>query len=127
MRKENEKLRNENEQLRNNNIVKDFEIIESIKIKSLEEDKNATDSYFNWFDKNKFKNILAIIDSKTFNYRHKIGEFKYNDIKDFVNNIRNNAFSEISAKKDLNTLNEIKNEGITKQKQKNILLNRKNY
>ena len=115
MRKENEKLRNENEQLRNNNIVKDFEIIESIKIKSLEEDKNATDSYFNWFDKNKFKNILAIIDSKTFNDRHKIGEFKYNDIKDFVNNIRNNTFSEISAKKDLNTLNKIKNAGITKQ------------
>ena len=104
MRKENEKLRNENEQLRNNNIVKDFEIIESIKIKSLEEDKNATDSYFNWFDKNKFKNILAIIDSNKFTYRHKIGEFKYTGIKDLVNNIRNNTISEIFAKKGLNTL-----------------------
>ena len=52
------------------------ELIEkSIKIKSLEEDKNATDSYLNWFDKNKFKNILAIIDSNAFNYRHKIGKF----------------------------------------------------
>ena len=89
LRKENEQLRKENEQLRKNNVVKDAEIKESIEkpkeIKSPEEDKNTTDSYPNWFDKNKFKNILAIIDSNTFNYRHKIGEFKYNDIKDFFN------------------------------------------
>ena len=72
--------------------MKDSKIKESIekpkKIKSLEEDKNMTDSYPNWFDKNKFKNILAIIDSNKFNYRHKIGEFKYIDIKDLVNNIK---------------------------------------
>ena len=98
-KEESKKLRNENEQLRKNNAVKDATIKESIEIKSLEEDKNATDSYPNWFDKNKFKNILAIIDSNTFNYRHKIGEFKYNDIKYFLNKIRNNAISEISAKK----------------------------
>ena len=36
-----------------------------------------TDSYPNWFDKNKFKNILAIIDSNTFSHKNKIGEFKY--------------------------------------------------
>ena len=40
-----------------------------------------------WFDRNKFKEILAIIDSNKFNYRNKIGEFKYigwntNEIKD---------------------------------------------
>ena len=97
-----------NEQLRKNNIVEDSKIKESIKIKSLEEDKNATDSYLNWFEKNKFKKNLAIIGSNTFNYRHKIGEFRYNEIKDFVNKIRNNAIIEISAKKDLNALNEIK-------------------
>ena len=33
-----------------------------------------------------------------------------------INNIRNNTISEISAKKGLNTLNELKNTGITKQK-----------
>ena len=60
-------------------------------------------------DKNKFKEILTIIDSNKFNYKNKIGEFKYIDIKDLVNNIRNNTISEIDAKKDLNTLNEIKN------------------
>ena len=53
-KEENEKLRKENEQLRKNNVVKDAEIKESIEkpkeIKSLEEDKNATDSYPNWFD-----------------------------------------------------------------------------
>ena len=88
--------------------MKDAIIKELIKIKSLEEDKNAT-SFPNWFDKNKFKNILAIINSNTFNYRHKICEFKYIDIKDLINKIKNDTISEISAKKDLNTLNEIKN------------------
>ena len=77
-----------------------------------------TDSYPNWFDKNKFKNILAIIDSKKFGFNNKIGEFKYIDIKDLVNNIRNNTISEISAKKGLNTLNEIKNAEIIKYKKR---------
>ena len=71
LKEENEQLRKENEQLRKNNIVKDAEIKESIEkpkeIKSPEEDKNTTDSYPNWFDKNKFKNILANIDSNKFN------------------------------------------------------------
>ena len=70
LKEESEKLRkgeSENEQLRKNNVVKDATIKESIKIKSLEEDKNATDSYPNWFDKNNFLKKLAIIDSNTFN------------------------------------------------------------
>ena len=50
-----------------------------------------TDSYPNQFDRNKFENILAIIDSNKFNYKKKIGEFKYIDIKDLVNSIRNNV------------------------------------
>ena len=53
--------------------------------------------------------MLAIIDSNKFNYRNKIGEFNYTDIRDLVNNIRNNTISEIDAKKGLNTLNKIKN------------------
>ena len=72
----------------------------------------------NWIDKNKFKEILAIIDSNKFNYKNKIGEFKYVDIKDLVNNIKNNTISEIDAKKDLNTLNEIKNAEIIKYKKR---------
>ena len=105
-KEENEKLKKENEQLRKNNVdVKIKESIEKpIEIKSLEEDKN------------KFKEILAIIDSNKFNYKNKIGEFKYTDIKDLVNNIRNNTISEIPAKKDLNILNEIKNTEIIKKK-----------
>ena len=43
-----------------------------------------------------------------------MGEFKYIDIRDLVNNIRNNTISEISAKKGLNNLNERKNAGIIK-------------
>ena len=69
-----------------------------------------------WIDRNKFKEILAIIDSNKFNYRNKIGEFKYIDIRDLVNNIRNNTISEISAKKGLNTLNKIKNAEIKYKK-----------
>ena len=87
-----------------------------MEIKSLKEDKNMTDHYPNWFDRNKFKKLLAIIDSNKFNYKNKIGEFKYVDIKDLVNNIKNNTISEIHAKKDLNTLNEIKNAEIIKYK-----------
>ena len=52
--------------------------------------------------------MLAIIDSNKFNYKNKIGEFKYIDIKELVNNIRNNTISEIPAKKGLNILNKIK-------------------
>ena len=120
LRKENEQLRKENEQLGKKSIVKDTNIKEllekPIQIKSPEEVKNATHSYPNWFDKNKFKNILAIIGTNKFNYRHKIGEFKCADIKDTVNNIKNNKISEISAIKGLNTLNELKKAEITKQK-----------
>ena len=75
-----------------------------------------TDSYPNWSDKNKFTNILAIIDSNKFGCKNKIGEFKYIDVKDLVINIKNNTISEISAKKNLNTLNKLKNVGITKPK-----------
>ena len=86
-------MTNENKQFKKNNIIKE----EPKEIKSP-----------NWFDKNKFKEILAIIDSNKFNYKNKIGEFKYIDIKDLVNNIKNNTISEIDAKKDLNALNEMK-------------------
>ena len=75
-----------------------------------------TDYYPNWLDKNKFKKVLAIIGSNKFNYNNKIGEFKYINIKDLVNNIRNNTISEISAKKGLNTLNKIKNAEIKYKK-----------
>ena len=86
-----------------------------MEIKSPKEHKNTTD-YPNWFDRNKFKKVLAIIDSIKFNYKSKIGEFKYIDIKDLVNNIRNNTISEISAKEGLNTLSEVKNTEIIKYK-----------
>ena len=48
---------------------------------------------------NGIKVVLAIIDSSKFGYKNKIGEFEYIDIKDLVNNIRNNTISEIDAKK----------------------------
>ena len=66
----------------------------------------------NWLDKNKFKEILTIIDSNKFGHKNKIGDFKYTDIKDLVNNIKDNKISEIDAKNRLNTLNMIKNSEI---------------
>ena len=97
MRNQKLEITNENEQFKKNNIVKDANIKELI-----EEPKEIKSP--NWIDKNKFKEILAIIDSNEFNYKNKIGEFKYIDIKDLVDNIRNDTISEIDAKKDLNTL-----------------------
>ena len=85
-------MTNENEQFKKNNIVKDGNIKELI-----EEPKEIKSP--NWTDKNKFEKILAIIDSNKFNCKNKIGEFKYINIKDLVNNIKNNTISEISAKK----------------------------
>ena len=101
------KTRNQKGQMRINNFKK---------ITLKEEPKEIKSS--NWFDKNKFKKILAVIPSKEFTYRNKIGEFKYDNIKDLVNNIRNNTISEIDAKKDLNTLNKIKNAEIIKYKKR---------
>ena len=110
----NEQFKKENEKLRKNYV--DAKIKESIKkhkeIKIIEEDNNTTD----WFDKNKFKKFLAITDSNKFNYRNKIGEFKYICIRDLVNNIINITISEISVKIGLNTLNEIKDREIIKYK-----------
>ena len=118
IKEENEQLRKENEQLRKNNVAKDATIKESIKkpmeIKSPKEDKDTTEYYSNWFDKNKFKKMLAIIDGNKFNYNNKTGEFRYIDIKDLVNKIRNNTICEIPAKEGLNILNEIKNTQIIK-------------
>ena len=69
--------------------------------------------------------MLAIIDSNKFNYKNKIGEFKYIDMKYLVNNIRNNTISEILAKKGLKILNEIKN--AEKIKIKSTILNNRIY
>ena len=80
--------------------------------KLIQEPKEIKSS--NWIDKNKFKEILAMIDRKKLNHKNKIGEFQDIDIKGLVNNIRNNTIKEIDATKYLNTLNKIKNAEIIK-------------
>ena len=91
----NKKLETRNEKLEMTNENKQYETNKIIK----EEPKEIKSP--KWFDKNKFKEILATTDSNEFNYKNKIGEFKYTDIKDLVDNIKNNTISEIDAKKDL--------------------------
>ena len=41
-----------------------------MEIKIPKENKNTTDYYPNWFGKNKFEKILAIIDSNKFNCKN---------------------------------------------------------
>ena len=48
--------------------------------------------------KNKFKEILTIIDSNKFDHKNKIGDFKCIDIKDLGINIKDNTIIEIDAK-----------------------------
>ena len=74
---------------------------EPMEIKCPEKDENVTD----WYDKNKFKKILAIVNSNKFNRKNKIGKFKYIDIKDLVDNINKNTISKILARNKLNALN----------------------
>ena len=103
MRNEELEMTNENKQFETNKIIK--EEPKEIKIP-------------NWIDKNKFKEILVFIDSNEFNYKNKIGKLKYTDIRELVNNIKNNTISEIDAKKLLNALNEIKKAEIIKYKKR---------
>ena len=56
--KEKWETRNENKQFEKNKVIKE----ERKEIKTP-----------NWFDKNKFKEILAITDNNEFNYKNKIG------------------------------------------------------
>ena len=94
LKEENKKLNeneNKNEKFKKNKIVKDSNIQ-----KLIEEPKEIKSP--NWIDKNKFKEILTIIDSNKFDHKNKIGEFKYIDIKDLVN-IKDNTISKIDAKK----------------------------
>ena len=48
----------------------------------------------------------------------RIGEFKYINIKDLVNNIRNSTISEIAARKVLSALNKIKNTEMIKYRKR---------
>ena len=107
-----EEFRKENEEPKE---IKNSE--EPKEIKSPKEDENTTD----WYDKNKFKKILDVVCSNKFNYKNKIGKFKYKDIKNLDDNINKNTISEALAKENLNALNkiikaEIKNNLISSQK-----------
>ena len=73
--------------------------ITNLKKKNIVKEEPKEIESLNWFDKNNFKEILAIIDRNEFNYKNRIDEFKYIDIKYLVNSIRNNTISEIDVKK----------------------------
>ena len=83
-------MTNENKQFEKNKIIKE----EPKEIKSP-----------NWIDKNKFKEILAIIDSNEFNYKNKIGDMVN---KTWLIKLKIIQLVKQMLKKDLNALNEIK-------------------
>ena len=78
------------------------ELIETISLKN-------DDNTIIWYDKNKFNGILSTINSNNFSHKNKIGKFKFNDINDLINNIKNNTISESDTNKKINKLNKIKN------------------
>ena len=80
------------------------EFIEDLKERFSLNNKSTT----NWYDKNKFDKILTTIDNNNFNHKNKIGKFKFNDMNNLINNIKNNTISEADSKKKINELNEIK-------------------
>ena len=84
------------------------------------DNKNTT----NWYDKNKFNKILTTIDSNNFNHRNKIGGFKFNDINNLINNIKNNTISEADAKKKINEIKKVETKGkrLVKSQQKLLSL-----
>ena len=57
---------------------------------------------------NKFNKLLTTIDSNNFNHKNKIDKFKFNDINDLINNIKNNTISEANVKEKINELDKIK-------------------
>ena len=61
-----------------------------------------------WYDKNKFEKILAIVNSNKFSHKNKIGKLRYNDIKNLVDSINKNTISEVLANENINALNKIK-------------------
>ena len=77
---------------------------EAIKLNSPKKDENVTD----WYDKNKFEKILAIVNSNKFSHKNKIGKLRYNDIKNLVDSINKNTISEVIANENINALNKIK-------------------
>ena len=70
--------------------------------------KTVNSNTASWYDTNKFNEILATIDNNNFNHKNKIGKLKFNDINDFINDIKGNTISETDTKKKINELNEIK-------------------
>ena len=64
------------------------EFIEDLKEPFSLNNKSTT----NWYDKNKFNKILTTIDNK-----NKIGKFKFNDINNLINIIKNNTINEATT------------------------------
>ena len=75
-----------------------------MEIRNLNNNKSTTD----WYDKNKFKKILTIIDNNGFNHKNKIGKLRFNNINNLIINIKNNTISEADTKKKISKLNETK-------------------
>ena len=82
---ENKQLEEENKKINVSENENKNKIVNDANIKELIEEPKEIKSR-NWLDKNKFKEILTIIDNNKFGHKNKI--CKYIDIKDLVNNIK---------------------------------------
>ena len=94
----------DNESIEKINKKSEEKFIEDLKEPFSLNNKSTT----NWYDKNKFNKILTTIDSNKFNHKNRIGKFKFNDINNLINNIKNNTIHEDATKEKINELNKIK-------------------
>ena len=85
----------DNESIEEINKESEEESIKDLKEPFSLNNKSAT----NWHEKNKSNKILTAIDSNGFNHKNKIGNLKFNNISNLVNDIKNNTIREALAKK----------------------------
>ena len=90
-------------QLKNQTVNKIEEINKESEEQSIKDLKELfslnNKSTTNWHEKNKSNKILTAIDSNGFNHKNKIGNLKFNNISNLVNDIKNNTIREALAKK----------------------------
>ena len=70
--------------------------------------KTVNSNTTNWYDTDKFNEILPTIEKSNFNHKNKRSKLKFNDINNLIKGIKGNTISDADTKKEINELNQIK-------------------
>ena len=76
----------------------DDELIKQSDEKLIEQSDEKNENTTDWYNKHKFKKILATVKINKFSHKNKIGKLKFNGINNLINKIKNNTISEAHAK-----------------------------